>query len=120
MIPLTTSGEIGKAPQIPLSPIESLSEKPTTAQVKLAVVYLAENMGLNKISFYNTINCESQFSYQPKGWNDGGLAYGVAQFHKGTFNKYCKGNYHSAKDQLVCMGSMWKMGLQSQWTCYIS
>lgn len=121
-IPLKTSGEESKALQpIRLNPLESLSKTPTKEEIKQAVVFLAANMDFSKpefSEFYATINCESGFNYNPPGWNDGGLAYGVAQFHKDTFYGNCKGDYYSAHDQLICMAQMWKIEMQSQWTCY--
>ncbi len=98
-IPLTTTGDESHASQpYKLNPLESLTKTPTPQELKLAAVFLANNMGLNEKEFLQTINCESGFNYNPGGWNDGGLAYGVAQFHADTFHKNCKGDYHSAHD----------------------
>ena len=118
-IPLKTTGDESKAlPSITPNPIESLSKTPTTEEVKKAVVFIANNMGLNADQFYRTIQCESGFNYDPPRWNDAGLAYGVAQFHADTFYGNCKGDYYSARDQIVCMATMWKEKIQWPWTCF--
>ena len=119
IIPSTTKSDIDETSQIQLSPIESLSETPTTEEVKQALVYLAYEYGLDQKELLDTVQCESGFSYDPEGYNDGGLAYGVAQFHLPTFNLYCKGDYYSAKDQLICMSEMWQNNLQHHWSCYL-
>jgi len=98
------------------TPFDVLSETPTPEELKLVVVWLANEYGLDEDRFYETIKCESGFKFNAIG--DNGLAYGVAQFHKPTFDHYCLGDYKSAKAQIMCMVGMWILGEEHQWTCY--
>lgn len=115
-IPITL-GDKSEAMQIP-NPLDVLSENPTIKQIKEAVVYVAQKYGLDESEFMNIIQCESSFIHAGQ-YGDGGLAYGVAQFHKSTFDRFCKGDYNKAKDQLICMAEMFQKGLQRHWTCYV-
>ena len=85
-------------------------------RIKRAIAVISEKYGLDYKQIYDTIECESGFKHDIYG--DGLLAYGVAQFHKPTFEKYCQGDYYDMYDQLDCLGLMWSRGLQSQWSCY--
>jgi len=116
LIPQKTINDIGEALEKQQPYIESLSETPTTEEVKLAVVSVATLYGLDKDLLLSVVNCESSFRYQVYG--DNGKAFSVAQFHKPTFDQFCEGNYYSAKDQLMCMGKMFKDGYARHWSCY--
>jgi hypothetical protein len=85
--------------------------------VKLAISYIAKKYFLDESELMQVINCES--SYRTTAIGDGGLAYGLLQFHKPTFYAFCKGDYYSAKDQLSCVGKMWqKPELKLHWSCW--
>lgn len=67
------------------------------------------------------IKCESQGIENAIG--DGGLAYGVAQFHRETFNWMCKLsgknlNYYNAQHQKELLRWALENGYQRHWTCY--
>jgi len=67
------------------------------------------------------IKCESSGIENAVG--DGGLAYGVAQFHRETFNWMCKLsgknlNYYNAQDQKELLRWALEAGYQRHWTCY--
>jgi hypothetical protein len=117
-IPSTTLGDKDETLQGWINPLESLTERPTKEEIKQALVFISQEYGLDETQLLTTIQCESGFSYDPDGHNDGGLAYGVAQFHKPTFKQYCQGDYYSAKDQLRCLAEMWVDGEQGHWSCY--
>lgn len=113
--PSTTYSDLSKAIE-KNSPLDVLSYNQSAEAIKGAVVYLANQYGINKDEMIVTIQCESNFNVTAVG--DHGLAYGLSQFHKTTFDSYCKGNYHSAKDQLVCMAQMFSKRMQHHWTCW--
>jgi hypothetical protein len=116
VIPLKITGNICKAPQLKETPLSSLSETPTKEEIKEATVYIADKYLIDKSQLLTTIQCESSFKYNAIG--DNGLAIGVAQFHKPTFDRFCKGEYTSTKDQLKCMAEMWQKGYQRHWSCW--
>lgn len=71
--------------------------------VKYAIEYGAKAEEINFV-----ISDESKFECVPKGWNDGGKAYGPAQYHKDTFTGYAKKmgeklDYKSCHDQIKLM-----------------
>jgi hypothetical protein len=120
-VPTTTHSEIGYAVQVIKTPLESLSETPTAEQIKSAIVYIADNMGLNRTQMYQTLVCESNLKYNAVG--DNGRAFGVAQFHKATWDLFNKKrgthlNYYSTKDQILMMGWAFKNDLQRNWSCW--
>jgi hypothetical protein len=115
LTPTKIHGDISE-PEIILNPFESLSETPTPEEIKEAIVYMSPNKEVAD-QILNTVFCESSFRYNAVG--DGGLAYGIAQFHKPTFDEFCEGNYYSTKDQLQCMLKMWETPkLKLHWSCY--
>ena len=117
-IPSKISGNDGEALQKQKTPLDVLTDSPTSENIKQVLVFLASEYGINQDAMTATIKCESGFSANPAGSNDHGLAFGVAQFHKPTFQRYCSGKYYSATDQLVCFAEMLKKGLGDQWTCW--
>jgi len=59
----------------------------------------------------------------PEAVGDGGLAYGILQFHKKTFDYYSmnyglKLDYHSPQDQITLAKIMLKNNLGYHWTTY--
>ena len=72
---------------------------------------------INYEEIYQTIICESNFRHEGV-FGDSGKAYGIAQFHKPTFDGFCEGDYYNMEDQLECMAKMFSNNLQSHWTCF--
>lgn len=97
------------------TPLSSLSRTPTTEEVKRATNWIIGNMEVSNELYY-TIQAESNFIYF--AYNPGGNSKGVAQFIPSTFKQYCRGDYNSTKDQLICMASMFKLGLQYHWDAW--
>ena len=106
-----------EAPQSP-TPLSTLGQSPTVPQIKLAVNFLINNWHLDRAEFYGTIKCESGFKYNAFAPNKYGGSYGIAQFIPQTFSRMCRGDYTSARDQLICAAKMFQMGLQKNWDCY--
>jgi hypothetical protein len=100
-----------------LNPLSSLSDTSSVQEVKSAISYIASKYSLDESELSRVINCES--SYRTTAIGDGGLAYGLLQFHKPTFDGFCEGDYYSAKDQLECAGKMFQTPkLKLHWSCY--
>ena len=124
-IPRQIHGEQSSALQIPppepiKNPLEALSETPTPSEIKEAIVFLAINKELGK-DFYQTLFCESSLRYNAVG--DGGKAYGVAQYHKPTWDYFNKLrgtnlNYKNTAHQLEMTAWAFKNKLQGHWTCW--
>lgn len=117
MIPTTIEGDVSPAVTYLKDPLSSLSENPSQNELKEAIVYVAQKYLLDESELLKTLECESSFRHY-NVYGDSTLAYGIAQFHKETFTRNCKGDYYSAKDQLVCMAQMWKRGMKNHWTCW--
>jgi hypothetical protein len=115
-IPLQIHSDESKALQLK-SPLDVLTDTSNVQEIKSAVVFLAEKYGLNENQLLTTLQCESGLRHN-KIYGDSGSAYGVAQFHKPTFNAYCQGDYYNIKDQLNCLVFMWQKGLQHHWSCW--
>jgi hypothetical protein len=114
-MPITIHSDVDKAVSY-LSPIDVLSENPSPEAIKEAITYISKKYLLDESQLLQVIKCESSFNHNQYG--DSGKAFGLAQFHKPTFNQYCKGNYYSAKDQLICLAEMWQNGKQKHWSCW--
>ena len=70
----------------------------------------------NKVDFvwfYELLKCESGFNEFAVG--DLGKAFGIAQYHKGTFNDFCEGEYKNPEDQIKCMAEMLGKKLEYHW-----
>jgi len=91
--------------------------QPTPEQIKQRIAELSRKNGGNLYEMYNVIKCESNFRHANL-YGDGGEAFGVAQFHRDTFDKNCKGDYYNANDQLICFSEMFKKGLKNHWSCW--
>ena len=81
-----------------------------------SVIYDVPNSTLIKL-----FKCESDFRENAVG--DNGLAYGIAQFHKQTFEAFAKQegeklNYHSTYDQIKLTAWAIANGYGDHWTCY--
>lgn len=97
-------------PIVTLSPIEYAD--------KYTIQY-----GVDSNIFKKVMYCESKNNPNPPGYNDGGKAYGVMQFHKQTFDTYSKKlgeelDYYSAQDQIKLAAYMFSINQQKHWTCY--
>lgn len=87
-------------------------------------------MDLNQTEILQTLVCESGLKYNAKGdWNGRiFLAYGVAQFHKGTWDYFNTlrakqglgqlTDYKSTKQQLQMIAWAFDNKLKSHWSCY--
>lgn len=91
--------------------------QPTPEQIKQRIAELSRKYGGNFYEVYNVIKCESNFRHANL-YGDGGKAFGVAQYHRDTFDKNCKGDYYNANDQLICFFEMFKKGLKNHWSCW--
>ena len=77
-----------------------------------------KNKGIKRL--YEVARCESSFKIDAVG--DHGLAYGVMQFHKATFDGYAKKyglllDYKNPYHQVDLATLMFKDKLQYHWTC---
>lgn len=69
-----------------------------------------------------TLRCESNMRHEGI-YGDGGRAYGIAQFHKPTFNSFKKTanlpelEYKDREDQIQLMGWAFRNNLKHHWTC---
>ena len=73
------------------------------------------NNGLYE-ELYTVIQCES--SWKPNAVGDSGLAYGILQYHRPTFDNFCKGDYYNPYDQIDCAISMFQNNLKNHWSCF--
>lgn len=78
--------------------------------------------GVDYDKLATTIQQESEFKHEGVfgDYDKLGIprAYGIAQFHRDTFNRYCSGEYKNMDDQLHCMVYMFSIGQQAQWSGY--
>lgn len=104
---------------------EIVVSQPSTVNVPSAVVirniedYIKEK---NVRGLYETAKCESNFRETAVG--DGGLAYGVMQFHEATFNWFKKLSgmteleYRNSYDQVDLAVWAFQNNLNSHWSCW--
>lgn len=96
----------------------------TTEELKQVLSEKVMKYGGNYAEMVRVINCESGFNQNPQGWNDGGKAFGVAQFHKETFVAFSKEmgepqlNYYNPVDQLEVMVWAFNHQKKSHWSCW--
>lgn len=85
--------------------------------------------GLRKNILRNTLWCESRLDHsicENGGYCDNGKAYGIAQFHKGTFEDFKKESgmqeldYTSKTAQIRLAAWGFANSKASHWTCYRS
>jgi len=94
----------------------------TSEELKGELSRLVEKYGGNYYQLYETLKCESNLQSFPKV-GDSGLAFGVAQFHRDTFNLFTKEmkvslDYYNPYDQLKVMVWAFNHDLQSHWSCW--
>lgn len=94
----------------------SLDKNPSPAQIKKRIANLSHKYGLDYDQLHDVLQCESNL--MPDRYGDSGLAFGIAQFHKETFDQFCSGDYYNTDDQLVCMAKMFKKGKANHWSCF--
>ena len=87
-------------------------------RINLAFSSFVQQYGGNYSLLYKCIVIESGWQENPRGWNDGGLAYGIAQFHKPTFLSNCEGEYRNTYDQLNCFVKMNADHKDKNWSCW--
>jgi len=70
---------------------------------------LASNV-FDGLEYCSLIQCLAfrESSLDPSAVGDNGLAIGLLQFHRPTFNQYCEGNINNPRDQVVCADEMLK------------
>lgn len=90
--------------------------------VKDAIAHYTTRFGVDTEVMTKVIKCESGFNPHVPG--DHGAAYGLAQFHKGTFYGFAKEmgvrdyDYYNPLNQLEVMAWAFANGHQSHWTCF--
>jgi hypothetical protein len=114
LIPHYINGNQSKASQ-PQTALSTLSDTSTISQIKQAISEISIKYNLNEAGLARLIKCESSFNHNQYG--DSGRAWGILQFHKPTFEHFCKGDYKNIKDQLECGARMISEGLGFHWTC---
>ena len=72
------------------------------------------------LKYKTIIKCLAKYEsgYRTDVYGDKGLAYGILQYHRATFNRFCTGDYYSARDQILCCENMLNtdFSLISHWT----
>jgi hypothetical protein len=117
-----SEGNITSKTSTTLTPIKTVKLSipslivPTIAQIKQHIADVSQKYGLDYDQLSSVIQCESAFNSVKYG--DKGKAFGVAQFHKATFDEYCSGNYYNSIDQLNCMAKMFSTGGAGNWSCF--
>lgn len=99
---------------------------PINADLPLVEAYIERyscEYDVDKKTIRLIIKGESNFSCNPKGHNDGGRAFGVAQFHKPTFQMFSKEmgeqlDYYSCHDQIKLLAWSIANGKGDHWTTY--
>jgi soluble lytic murein transglycosylase-like protein len=90
-----------------------------TELYKLALSSLSRKYGVNYNLLDSIITCESSWNDEAEGdcETDKCKAYGLLQFHKPTFDRFCEGNYKDGFAQLECGVKMFSEGLSGHWSC---
>lgn len=105
---------------------------PPAPTIEDKVTILSIEYGISYIEMYKTLQGESELDHtvcEKGGYCDGGSAYGVAQFHKPTFESFKKTaivqgysfedfDYYNEDDQLELMAWAFKNNLKHHWTAY--
>jgi len=94
---------------------QKASQSPTELY-KRHLYALSLKYGLDYKLLESIIHCESSWNSEAIG--DSGLAFGLAQFHKLTFDGHCIGEYKNPFDQLNCFAKMMSEGKEKHWTCF--
>ena len=93
----------------------SISIQATKEELQDYLAFKTANTGLYE-EMCNVIQCES--SWKPNAVGDSGLAFGILQYHRPTFDNFCKGDYYNPYDQIDCAISMFQNNLKNHWSCY--
>lgn len=109
--------EIQSLQQNTLRPIST-----TNYQQKRVLGAISEDIW-NGLKYRTIIKClaKHESGYRTDVYGDNGLAYGILQFHRPTFNRFCTGNYYSARDQITCCDEMLSRDFDrsiKHWTTY--
>jgi len=108
-------GNIGFASSDDLPP----SYTPTVHQI---IVKAATAYHIDPLPLYKVAKCESNLDIHAIG--DHGLAIGLLQFHRETFNQYAKQleiqnpDINNPSQQAAVSAYMFSLHRQSAWTCY--
>lgn len=84
--------------------------------------YFADKYHVSKTKLTSVAKCESGLRHDGV-YGDKGLAYGIFQFHEGTFNAFKKEmglpqlSYTSKVDQIRVAAWAFSMGKAKHWTC---
>jgi hypothetical protein len=113
---------------VPADTANSTAAKDGQAETKIElsteelVGLYAKTYGANETSMLATLKCESELKHDSHG--DGGLAYGIAQFHEATFNEFKELaglpelDYRSKEDQIKLMAWAFAHDNAFHWTCW--
>lgn len=80
--------------------------------------------GIKKDVLKNVAYCESRLQNEGR-YGDHGLAYGIFQFHRATFDLFVKLSgieglaYLNGDDQLELAGWAFSHGYEDHWSCYL-
>lgn len=92
-----------------------------------SIQFWADYFGSSYQELIMVAKCESGVHRNPKGFNDGGKAFGLYQFHRGTFDAFSKEmgeslDYYSYNDQAKVAAYAFKQGTKykSHWTSWVS
>lgn len=99
----------------------SLPEKPSSERAKEILGYYFSKYGGDYYELYTVLQCESSFNHNQYG--DGGRAFGIAQFHRPTWDRFNKLrgtnlDYYGLEDQIDMFTWSFNNGLKSHWTCW--
>ena len=88
--------------------------------VRELIVKWADYYKVDVATSLRIARCESAFS--PTANGDGGLAYGVYQFHRSTFDHFSQElgqemSYHNTEDNIQLANFAFSKGYYSHWTC---
>ena len=101
---------------------KQIEQVPTPTEVEQYIRQTARELRIDEYTFVEVAQCESGFLTDAIG--DNGLAFGVFQFHKTTWNMFNEEfevnlDYFSWKDQVKMDSLAWKRGYeQRHWTCW--
>lgn len=97
--------------------------EPAPAQTIESMIATQANIwGIHPGRFLATAKCESGLRHEGV-YGDNGKAYGIMQFHRGTFDWFAKMygkqmDYYSREDQIELAAWAFANGYASHWTCF--
>jgi len=85
------------------------------------IKYYAHEYSVDPDSLVSVAECESNLKHT-NIYGDGGAAYGLYQYHKGTFDSFTKssglaGDYKDRESQIQLTAWAFTKGLETHWTC---